>query len=130
MFTLDELAANLRTISSTEAMGVRIAARAVPLVGNALRVTLVEGVNPDNSTPWSPTKMGKRAYANAASRLTTKSDGNLVYAVVSAPEAYAQDGTGRLPVRQMLPTAGAGIPKNVADAITKAAAQVLDDTLK
>ena len=98
-----------------------VARAAVPFVDAAVKATAAAGTTPDGK-PWAPTKGGGRALENAASALSTSSSGSVVTVTLSGPEVFHNAG-GRVPKRQILPDGGAGVPKNVAEALTKAAAQ-------
>lgn len=106
-----------------------VAAKGAPLLQAAVEATLSAGTSPEGAA-WAPRKKGGRAYANAASRITTKASGNLIRMTLTGPEVYGHFGVAGMPVRQMIPDAGAGIPASVTDALTKAATQVFEEATK
>ncbi len=124
MGELDLLVVMLRELGGKDAAS-DIAARASIAINAALLKTLAAGETPEGMA-WEPRKEGGRAYANAASRISTASYGNLVRVTLTGPEVYGHFGARGMPVRQMIPDAGAGIPQSVVDAILKAAAQVIE----
>lgn len=120
---LSDILTALRKYASGD-FASEIAKRAAVKIDAALSETLAAGETPDGK-PWAPRKKGGRAYANAASKLTVKSYGDVVKATVTGGEAYGNFGAGGTIQRQMLPDAGAAIPQNITDAIKEAAAEVL-----
>lgn len=93
-----------------------IAAREIK---DALTETLSAGETPEGE-PWAPTKTGKRAYKNAASKLSVAAEDTLIRVIITGPEVYGNFGTGKMPQRRMLPDAGAGMPKSVEKALNRA----------
>ncbi len=127
MSELDEIANMLRTLGGRD-VAAKVASRAAVNIQLSLEKTLSAGSSPEG-TPWEARKAGGRAYANAASRVETASHGNLVRVTLTGPEVYGHFGSRGMPVRQMIPDAGAGIPQSVVDAILKAAAQVIGEAV-
>ncbi len=130
MIELDPILNALRELDSKD-IGARIAAKAAPLLNEALKKTLAAGESPDGK-PWEARKgkKGGRAYANAASRIESKAHGDLVRVTLHGPEVYGHFGARGMPIRQMLPDAGAEVPEIVKAAIVKAASDVLAEVSK
>lgn len=89
----------------------------------AARATAAAGTTPDGK-PWPATKTGGRALVHAAEHLSVKVIGRAIVLVLKGIDVVHNAGGGRNPKRQVLPDGGAGIPKNVADAIRKTASRV------
>jgi hypothetical protein len=119
MSTLDEMIDALRSVDGS-GLEARIAARAAPLLEEALRASADEGVSP-NGAPWRPKKGGGKAYEHASSKITVAAHGSLVRATLTGPEVYGHYGTEKMPKRPMLPDAGAAIPPLVTDVLERAA---------
>lgn len=120
---------SLRELASREEVEKRVAKAAEGTLQASLEHTLAAGQSPEGRA-WEPRKAGGRAYANAASRVTTKASGNLLRATLEGPEVYGHFGARGMPVRQMLPDAGAGMPPSVESALESAAEQVFDEALR
>jgi hypothetical protein len=125
---LDELIESLRRIGDSS-LPTRIASEAAPRLHASLKKTLGAGQSPEG-VAWAPRKEGGQAYQHAAEKITTKAVGDLVQVTLVGPEAYGHYGARGMPVRQMLPDAGAEIPKSVTDAIKEAAKVVLDEATR
>lgn len=126
--TLDQMIASLEKLGVSDVEAKLAKAGAIELQ-KALETSLAAGQTPEGAA-WSPTKTGGRAYNNAASKLKVTASGAVIRATVGTPEAYAQFGSKRLPIRQMLPDAGAGMPKSVSDALDRAFDKVMAEALK
>lgn len=120
MSGLDEMIESLRRLDG-EGVEARIAARAAPLLEEALRASADAGQSPDGK-PWQPRKEGGKAYANAAAKITVKAYGPIVRATLTGAEVYGHFGTEKMPKRQMLPDAGAAMPELVTAILERAAA--------
>lgn len=94
----------------------------------AARATAAAGTTPDGK-PWAPTKTGGRALVNAAEHLSIKILGRALVLTLKGIDVVHNFGTGRNPKRQVLPDGGAGIPKNIADAIRTTASRVFSRTM-
>lgn len=128
MSEIDDMIASLRLVASPE-MGHRIALRVGPELHAAIAATLEAGQSPEGAT-WAPKLSGGRAYKAAASRITSGVDGNVVRIVLHGPEVWGHLGTRNRPVRQMIPDAGAEIPRSVVRAIESGAAKVFAEVTK
>jgi hypothetical protein len=117
---LEKVTEILRKLSDPTKLNEMVAKEAAPYVVEAVKKDLSAGKAPDGKA-WVPRKADKgQPYANAAEKLTGKSEGDLIILTVTGPEAFANDGVkGHLPVRRMLPDAGAGVPKSVAEGIQR-----------
>lgn len=126
----DAFIAALRLMQGSE-LEEAIAKKAEVTLQNAVMQTLVAGETPEGK-PWAPKrKGGGRAYANAGSTLVTKADGAYVRMTITGPDVYGHFGrTGKQIARRMLPDAGAGMPKEVADALDLATEQVITERMK
>jgi hypothetical protein len=126
--SLDALIAFMRMAEGTE-LSDQIAARAAEKMQLEITRTLSAGTTPEGGA-WAPRrKDGGRAYANAASKVTTQASGSLIRMVLKGPEVYGHfGGKGRLP-RTMLPDAGAGVPPSVAESIRQATTEILVERL-
>ena len=100
-----------------------------PELHAAVAKTLEAGQTPEG-TAWAPKLSGGRAYKNAASRVSFGVDGDIVRLVLKGPEVWGHIGVRGRPVRQMLPDAGAELPKSVVRAIEAGAQKVLDEVLR
>ncbi len=128
MGELDDMIASLRALGAKD-LGARIAKRSEEPLQAAIVGTLEAGTAPDG-TPWAGRKKdGARPYANAASRVSTKSSGDVLRMTLKGPEVFGHFGARGMPVRQMLPDAGAAIPEVVSKAIEEGAAAVLAEEL-
>lgn len=126
--TLEEIIASLRKAGSKD-IGTAIATKAAVNLEETLKETLAAGESPEGKA-WTPRKKdGKRPYVNAASRVKVRSSGDVVRATITGPEVYGHYGVRGMPVRQMLPDAGAAIPESVSSAIVRAARSVLEETV-
>lgn len=125
---LQELAATLKEIGAKD-FGVQIATAAVPLLEEGMRDALSSGTSPNGKT-WVAKKGGGKPYVHAADKVTVKSYGDVIRIAVKGPEAYGHYGARGMPVRQMVPDAGGGIPTMVSDAITKAARKTIDEVTR
>ncbi len=125
---LEEMAAALRALGSSDC-GARIAAKAAPLLQSALEVTLTAGESPSGQA-WAERKAGGRAYTHAGARIAAKSAGDLVYVTLTGPEVYGHFGARGMPVRQMLPDAGATLPASVTKPLNDAASAVFEEVTK
>lgn len=118
---LDDMIARLRELAGPT-VGSRVAAKAAPLVGAALKKTAAAGTTPDGR-PWKPKLDGGRALVNAAAAIDAKASGNFVIATLSGPTVFHHLGLGHKPVRQVLPDSGT-VPDGVRQAAVEAAAKV------
>ncbi len=128
MIELDQIIGALKALGSKD-LGASIAKKAAPYLQAAVLQTLEAGQSPEGK-PWEERKAGGRAYANAASKVTTKPIGDLIRMTLTGPEVYGHFGARGMPVRQMLPDAGAAIPASVSDAIAKGAAELLAEVTR
>lgn len=127
-FTLESLVSGLRAVGAKD-FGEKIAAESVPEVQKRISDTLAAGETP-SGTAWGAKKRdGGRAYPNAASKIDTKSFGNVVRTTLTGNEVYGHFGSAKMQRRQMLPDAGAGLPPEIEKALTIAAEKVLARTL-
>jgi hypothetical protein len=108
---LDTLITKLRRSKAFVQAAAPAAAKAM---GDALKETVSAGETPDG-TPWVPKKDGGAPLVNAASKITVKSVGTVLVAVIPKIEAIHNQGTRRIPARQILPKGG--IPPAIAAAI-------------
>ncbi len=127
MIELDRIVTALRALGAAD-IGAQIAKKAAPLLQAAVLQTLSAGQSPEG-VAWAERKAGGRAYAHAASRIETQPHGDLVRMVLKGPEVFGHFGARGMPVRQMLPDAGAKIPASVEKAITDAAKAVIAEAL-
>ncbi len=74
--------------------------------------------------PWPAKKDGGRALEHAPDRLSVRILGRATVLVLKGVEVVHNRGTKRMPKRQILPDAGGGIPKDVADVVRKTAGRV------
>ncbi len=128
MSELDTIVGALRELAAND-FSARVAAKAAPHVQRALVASLSAGVSPAGKA-WEPRAKGGRAYEHAASRISTKSAGDVIRVTLSGPEVYGHYGVHGMPVRQMLPDAGAEIPVILTDAIERGAAEAMREVLK
>lgn len=128
MSALDEMLVSLRTLGNPAEVERRVAKKAEWSLQTALERTLAAGETPEGKA-WQPRKAGGRPYEHAASRIRTKASGNLVRTTLSGPEVFGHFGARGMPVRQMLPDAGAGMPPSVDEALTKAARAVFEEAV-
>lgn len=116
---LDAIIAKMRGLAGVGEEAARIAA---PLVEAEVKATAAAGTTPDGK-PWAPKKGGGRAMVNAAAAVSARADGSAVVVTLEGPEVLHNFGTGHAPKRQVLPDAGAELPKPIADAARTAAEQ-------
>jgi hypothetical protein len=102
-----------------------LATRAAPAVERQIRATANAGTDP-NGKPWEPKKGGGRALEHAAAHISTKASGALIRTTLTGPDVFHHFGTARVPKRQVLPDAGAGIPDPIAAVLLKAAGDSFD----
>jgi len=120
-----ELDAMLLALRRLGELPTATAARAAPLVLEAVQKTAAAGTTPDGQA-WKPRKDGGRALANAAGALSASSSGPTVTISLDMPEVIHHYGSAKVPRRQILPDAGAGMPASVTAALKKAATQAFD----
>ena len=128
MSALDEMLSALRQLADKDAIETRVAAYAGPELHAAVTATMAAGATSEGK-PWAERKAGGRAYANAASKLSYRVDGNLVRLILVGPEVYGHYGAG-MAARPMLPDAGAGMPPSVEGALTRAAYKVWNEVMR
>ena len=110
-------------------MAARVAAKAAPLVDEALKKTASAGQSPAGEA-WAPKKKGGgRPLANAASHISTKAQGAIIVATLSAPDSFHDQGVGHAPRRQVLPETG-DVPPAVEEALERAARETFDEVLR
>lgn len=117
------LADFIARLRSLPRLAAEVANEAAPLVERAARANASRGLDPDGQ-PWAPTKDGKRPLEHAAEALTAKATGTVVELVLVGYHVIHHYGTKRLPARRIVPDAGAGIPKQLADAMREGARRV------
>ena len=122
---IDEIIKTLRRFAKPEEVERAVAQRAQTTLQEAVAKTLSAGETSEGQV-WAERKAGGRAYANAAKRITTRADGNLLTMTLSGPEVCGHLVLKGTVKRQMLPDAGAGIPRSVATALTDAAKDVFE----
>jgi hypothetical protein len=122
--TLEEMLVQLRAMADPAELERIAAGFAAEELRSSLTKTLSAGQTPEGKA-WAPTKEGERAYKGAAGRLRVQTQGNLVTATIDGGEAFGHYGAG-VPVRQMLPDAGAGIPASVSKVLDKAAERTFE----
>lgn len=118
----DALAAFIERVRKLGTLGEDAAKLAAPLVEKAMKRTAAAGTTPDGEA-WAPRKDGGRALVNAADALSAEAVGSVVVGKLDGVEVVHNRGTKRMPRRQILPSLGAGIPRNIADALTEASAE-------
>jgi hypothetical protein len=128
MGDLEEMIAALRKLGA-EDIEASVAAKAAPAILEGLQTTADAATSPEGA-PWAPRKSGGRAYVHAAGRLSAKAIGPLIRVTLEGPEVYGHYGVRGMPVRAMLPDAGAGVPPSVARALDAAATAVFDEAVK
>lgn len=116
---LDAMLARLRGLGKS--LPLEAARRAAPLVEAAVKKTAAAGTSPDGK-PWPERKKGGRALEHAADHVTAKAVGSSVVVTLAGPDVIHNYGTTRLPKRQVLPDAGAGVPPTIAAALKRGAA--------
>jgi hypothetical protein len=125
---LDSMLEALRKLADPDVVAEKVAKKAEKTLQAALERTLEAGESPEGAK-WAPRKAGGRPYEHAASRIKTVASGNLLRTTLTGPEVFGHFGARGMPVRQMLPDAGAGMPPSVEVALTKAATQVFDEAV-
>lgn len=128
MSSLDDIILALRELG-TKDVEIRIAAAAAPLLQDEIESTLGAGQDPEGRA-WAPRKAGGRAYVNASAKVRTTNTGDLVRMTLVGPEVYGNYGARGMPVRRMIPDAGANVPSSVTTALTRAAEQVFNEVTK
>lgn len=118
--TLSAFIARLRSLPR---LAEEVAREAAPLVERAARSNAERGLDPEGK-PWAPTKDGKRPLQHAAEALTAKATGAIVELVLVGHHVVHHYGTKRMPARRIVPDAGAGVPKHLADAMREGARRV------
>lgn len=121
--SLAEFDAMIATLQSLEgyAVGPAIAARAAPILDAAVKRTAKAGQDPDGKA-WAPTADGRPPLVNAAEHISTRANGSLVRMTLVGPDVFHHYGATRGGIRrQVIPDAGAEIPKVAIDAVTRAA---------
>jgi hypothetical protein len=128
--SLDSLDAMIAKIKRLGTLPDVVAKRAAPRVLAAIRKTANAGTTPDGK-PWPPKKDGGRALEHAADHLSASADGSVITVTLTGKaEVVHNYGDHRNPKRQILPDAGAGLPKIVEDATRLAAAEVYTEILR
>ncbi len=116
----------LRKLGAIDADAAKLAA---PLVLAAAKKTARAGTTPDGK-PWPGLKAGGgRALVNAADALSVKAVGTTVVLTLSGINVLQNFGTSSIPARQILPDGGAGMPRNIADALTAGAQKAFAQTM-
>ena len=123
---LSALIARFRSLGRLPADAAKLAA---PLVEEAVKATAAAGTTPDGKA-WAPRKDGGRPLVHAADALSAKAVGSTIVVTLTGPEVFHNAGNGHVEKRQILPDGGAGLPKNVAAALTKASKLAFDDAMK
>jgi hypothetical protein len=109
----------LRALENAPAIAVDVARRAGTKIESTESRSLAAGVSPEGPG-WAPRKAGGRAYAHAASHVEVRVLATMIRVTLRGPEVYGHFGARGMPVRQMIPDAGAGIPASVARALDEA----------
>lgn len=126
---LDPMIAKLRALRS---FGEETAKTAAPLVLEAVRADVADGIDPTTGEAWKPKKGGGEPLRNASKALAVSTSGETVTVTLRGHEVFhhygSADGGKRLPKRPILPDAGAGVPKKVDEAARKAAAETFRRT--
>lgn len=119
---LDAMIAQCRALKG---LGVEVAKEAAPAVQAAVRETAAAGTDPDGNA-WVPKKDGSKALANVAKNISAVARGAIIQVVLSGGAVWHHNSKGKKkrPQRRVIPDSGGGIPKNVEDALTRAAARV------
>lgn len=120
---LDEILSSLRQLEKPEEIARRVAKYGAEELQKSLETTLAAGQDAEGKA-WGPKKDGGRAYEHAPSRVTTRAHEDLIVSTLTGPEVFGHFGNAHLPQRKMLPDAGAGMPKSVSGALTRAANRV------
>ena len=122
---IDELLSTLRALADEKTVAEAVAAEAAPRLQTALRASAAAGTSPEGR-PWAERKQGGRAYAGAAGHIEAKNIGAMVRVTLRGPEAYGHYGARGMPVRQMIPDSGAGMPPSVERALFDGANAVFE----
>lgn len=121
---IDGMIASLEKLAK---LGEDAAKHAAPFVDEAVKATAKAGTTPDGDA-WKPKKDGGRALVHAADALSTKARGDLVTVTLRSPETFHN--FSKKHKRQILPDAGAEMPRNVVKALKKAADKAFDEASK
>ena len=127
----DAFIAAIRMMEGSE-LEERIAKHAEVTLQDAIVQTLVAGETPEGK-PWAPRrKDGKRAYAEAAAHVKTRSTGNYVRVILEGPDVYGHFGRTRKQIaRPMLPSGGGSeLSPLVSKALDEAARLAVEEGLK
>lgn len=128
---LEQVDAWIRRLKALAGGGIaaRVAAKAAPLVDEALKKTIRAGTTPAGAA-WAPMKRGGgRPLANAASQVTTKASGAMIVATLTGPAVFHDQGTAHAPRRQVLPETGE-TPPAAEQALERAARETFDEVMR
>jgi|HubBroStandDraft_6_1064221.scaffolds.fasta_scaffold74949_2 hypothetical protein len=131
MSELDDFIIQLNDLDKS--LTSRVAKEALPGIQAVIEKSISAQTEVDG-TPWEPRKAGKSKAGpllkNADSHITYQSFGSLIAVTLSGTDVYHQKGYKSTPKRPILPDSGVGLPKPIAEVLTKAAKKVLSETLK
>jgi hypothetical protein len=124
--SMNEMIATLKELGGS-GMTDKVAAKAAPLVDEAIKTTAKAGQNPYGE-PWAPKKDGGAPLKNAASHVSTRSSGSLVIVTLTGEaEVFHNRGGKRTPQRQIIPNSETFLPRTVNDALVTAAGKLFDE---
>src|SRR4029077_6193843 len=119
---LDEMIRSLEALGDSEGFAAAVAARAAPLLDEAVKRTARAGQAPDGK-PWPRRKDGDQALEHAADHIVTKAPGPIVRMTVTGVDVFHHFGATPGQVRrQVIPDAGAEMPAVAVHALERAAA--------
>lgn len=119
----------IAAVRAIEGMPEKVADRAAQRLQEATTATASAGKAPDGAA-WAPKKCGGGPpMANAASHVRTRAIGPTVRQTLTGPDVFHQYGVRGEPRRQVIPDAGAGLPKEAGDVVGRAAGEVWDEIM-
>lgn len=125
----DELYRMAERARALRGLGKRAAESARAPLEEAARATAAAGTTPEG-VAWKPTKAGTPPLARAAAAVTVRVVGAVLQVLVRGHHFFHQQGIGRSPQRQIIPSAGDSIPASYAAALKGAAVEEFRKAVK
>lgn len=118
----DQLFRMAESARALRGLGKRAAESARAPLEEAARASAAAGTTPEGQA-WKPTKAGNPPLARAAAAITVRVVGAVLQVIVRGHHFFHQQGLGRSPQRQIIPSAGDSLPASYAAALKGAAVE-------